>query len=64
MIERYFSDLRRRVERLEQIRPKPGGLYMEWFDDETGEVWMICGPGYEWNRPDGYHGPPPKVPGW
>ena len=62
MIDRYFRDLRQRIERLEAARPKSGGPWIRWFDGETDEVDMIIGPGYEWNRPEGYHGPPPDVP--
>jgi hypothetical protein len=62
MTDCYFRDLRRRVELLEAARPKSSGPWIRWFNGETDEVDMIMGPGYEWNRPEGYHGPPPDVP--
>ena len=49
MIQLYYRDLRRRVERLEEqyARQHPRKVVVH-FLDENGETWMIAGDGIDW----------------
>ncbi len=47
MIQLYFRDVRRCLERLEKSRPKPIDYRVSWVD-EDGRVTMIAGPNYYW----------------